>query len=170
MNAEATATGLPTLRRQASIWWRARTVRERQMVTLVLLVVLALAVWSLLVQPALRVAREAPVQIDRLDGQLQQMQRVAIESTGLRAAARISQGQATQALKSATDRLGEHGKIVVLGDRATLTLVNADPEALRGWLNEARSGARARPVEAQLQRSPAGYSGTMSLTLEGASR
>lgn len=170
MNTKVTPTGLPTLRRQAGTWWRVRTGRERQLVMLVGGVLLALVVWSLLVQPALRISREAPVQIDRLDAQLQQMQRIAMESTGLRSAARISQGQATQALKSATDRLGEHGKLVVLGDRVTLTLVDADPEALRAWLNEARSGARARPVEAQLQRSPAGYSGTMSLTLEGAAR
>ena len=53
-------------------------------------------------------------------------------------------------------------------DRATLTLVTGvAPEALRAWLTEARSGARARPVEAQLQRGPLGYTGTISLTLGG---
>ena len=70
--------------------------------------------------------------------------------------------------RSATERLGAQGKLLLQGDRATLTLTGVDPEALRTWLSEARSGARARPVDAQLQRGAAGYSGTLSLTLGAA--
>jgi len=59
---------------------------------------------------------------------------------------------------------------VIQGERATLTLnTGVNPEALRAWLNEARSGARARPVEAQLQRGPLGYTGTIGVALGGAS-
>lgn len=167
MNATSTSPALASLRQQAGTWWQARAPRERQALALVGLVVAAFVVWSLLIQPALNTVTRAPAQLDLLDAQLQQMQRISNESGALRAAPRVAPGQAAQALKAATDRLGERGKLVLLGDRATLTLTGASPDALRGWLNEARSGARARPVEAQLQRGPLGYSGTIGVALGG---
>ncbi len=160
------APAMASLRQQAGTWWRARTPRERQAVALVGLILAVFGVWSLLVQPALTTARSAPAQLDQLDAQYQQMQRIATESTALRAAPRVAPSQAQAALKAATDRLGERGRLVMQGDRATLTLsTGVSPEALRGWLAEARSGARARPVEAQLQRGALGYTGTIGVTL-----
>ena len=170
MSAAAPTSPARAARRQQSrTWWQARTSRERQAVAVVGAVIVLFLIWSLLVQPALRTLREAPAQLDRLDAQTQQMQRIAAESTGLRGAPRVGPVQAAQALRAATDRLGDRGKLLIQGDRATLTLINATPEALRAWLNEARSGARARPVEAQLQRGPGGYSGTIAVTLGSAS-
>ena len=59
--------------------------------------------------------------------------------------------QAHDALRSATERLGaEKARLSLQGDRATLTLTGVTGEQLSSWLGEARSGARARPVEAQL--------------------
>ncbi len=159
---------MATLRQQAGTWWQARTPRERQAVVVVAIVVALFFIWTLLVQPALNTVTKAPAQLDQLDAQYQQMQRIATESTALRAAPRVSPAQAAQALKAATDRLGERGRLVMQGDRATLTLnTGVSPEALRAWLNEARSGARARPVEAQLQRGPLGYTGTIGVALGG---
>lgn len=171
MNASS-PTGSPpiaSLRQQAGAWWRSRTPRERQGVSVIVLVLGLFLVWSALVQPALRAVREAPAQIDRLETQLQQMQRVAAEINTLRGATRVSPTQAAQALKSATDRLGDRARLNLQGDRATLTLTGVSPDALRAWLNEARSAARARPTEAQLQRGPLGYSGTLGMTLGGSS-
>lgn len=160
---------MASLRQQAGIWWRARTPRERQAVALVGFVIVAFIVWSVLIQPALSTVRNAPARLDALDAQYQQMQRIATESTALRAAPRVAPAQAVAALKAATDRLGDRARLVVQGDRATLTLVTGvNPEALRAWLNEARSGARVRPVEAQLQRGPLGYTGTIGVSLGGA--
>lgn len=159
---------MASLRQQAGTWWLARTPRERQAVVVVGLVVGAFVVWSLFIQPALTTITKAPAQLDQLDAQYQQMQRIANETTALRAAPRVAPAQAAQALKAATDRLGERGRLVILGDRATLSLVTGvSPDVLRAWLNEARSGARARPVEAQLQRGPLGYTGTIGLTFGG---
>ena len=159
---------LTGLRQQADAWWRSRGARERQAVALVALVLAVFVVWSAFVQPALRSVRAAPEQLDRLEAQMQQVQRVAAESTALRAAAPVSAAQASLALKAASDRLGDGARLTLQGDRATLTLTGTSPDALRGWLLEARSGARARPIEAQLQRGAAGYSGTISVTLAGA--
>ncbi len=169
-NRVSASPAMASLRQQAGTWWQARTPRERQAVAVVAVVVGLFFVWSLLVQPALRTVTEAPLVLDRLDAQYQQMQRIATESNGLRAAPRVAPAQAVAALKAATDRLGERGKLVIQGERATLTLnTGVNPEALRAWLNEARNGARARPVEAQLQRGPLGYTGTIGVALGGAS-
>ncbi len=159
--------GLATLRQQGLHWWRARTSRERQAMALVGAVLAAILVWGTLVQPALRTLREAPLQLDRLDAQTQATQRMAAEGAALRGAPRVSPTQASLALKAASDRLGDRARLVMQGERATLTLTGVNPEALRAWLAEARSGARARPVEAQLQRSAAGYTGTIGVTLGG---
>jgi general secretion pathway protein M len=156
------------LRQQARLAWNARTSRERQALAVVALVLGVFVVWALFVQPALTSLREAPAQLDRLDAQMQQMQRLAAESRELRGTAPVSSSQAAAALKAATDRLGAAGKITLLGDRATLTLTGASPEALRAWMSEARTAARARPVEAQLTRGPKGYSGSLSVNLAGA--
>jgi general secretion pathway protein M len=161
---------LAALRQQADAWWRSRAKRERQAVVLVAAVIGLLIVWSLFVQPAWRTAREAPAQLDALEAQLQQMQRVAAESRGLRSTAPVGSAQAGIALKAASDRLGDKARLNLQNDRAILTLTGGvTPEALRAWLSEARAGARARPIEAQLQRGPNGYTGTLTVSFGGAS-
>jgi general secretion pathway protein M len=119
------------------------------------------------VQPAWRTLREAPAQLDRLEAQLQQLQRLAAESQSLKGAAPVTSAQAGLALKAASDRLGDKGRLTLLGDRATLTVNGIDTESLRGWLQEARGAARVRPVEAQLTRGASGYNGTIVVTLGG---
>jgi general secretion pathway protein M len=126
-----------------------------------------LVVWLIAVQPALRTLREAPAELDRLDMQWQQMQLAAFESAALRSASPVPPAQANEALRAATERLGGKGKIALQGDRAVLTFSGVPFEALRNWLGEARSAARARPVEAQLLKGASGYSGSISITLAG---
>jgi general secretion pathway protein M len=152
---------------EASQRWAALPPRERLGLSLAGVVIGIAVVWMVAVAPALRALRETPAQIDALDAQLQSMQRMAVEARELRGAAPVPATQAALALKSATDRLGEKGRIAVQGDRATLTLNGVTGETLRAWLTEARSGARARPVEAQLTRGPQGYAGTVILTIGG---
>ena len=147
--------------------WRALSERERNAASIAGAAVVLLLLWWLALQPALRTLREAPVQIDRLDAQLQRMKRQASEASELRAAPPMSAAQSTAALQAATERLGPRGRLVLAGDRATLTLTGATGAQLRDWLSEARSGARARPVQVQLTRSPQGYSGTVIVAVGG---
>ena len=173
MSLDATSSSpalpaLPSLRQQATDWWRGRAVRERQALALVALVLALFVVWSVLIGPALRTVRDAPARLYALDAQLQQVQRVAAESVVLRSIAPVAPSQAGLALKAASDRLGERAMLSLQGERASLVLNGVDTDALRAWLLEARSGARARPVEAQLQRDPRGFSGTLSVTLGAA--
>ena len=155
---------LAGLRAQASEFWRSRAPRERLILGVAMLLIGVAIVWMLAVQPALRTLREAPLQLDRLDAQLQQMQRLAAESKTLRNPVQISPGQAAVALKAATERLGEGSQIIIQGDRATLTLAGVSGPALRAWLSEARSAAHARAIDVQLLRNPQGYAGSVIVT------
>lgn len=167
MNAEAPALepSVATLRARASSWWRALAPRERSAALLAAAFVAVAAVWFVAVQPALRTLASAPKTIDQLDAELQQMQLLATESGALRAAPPVAPAQAASALQAAVARLGAKARLVQQGERATLTLTGIDGTALRGLLAEVRSTARARPIEAQLVRSKAGYDGTLVLVL-----
>jgi len=158
---------MANLRDQGVQAWRALAPRERLWLMAALLVVGLFVGWLVLVQPAWRTARDAPVQLDQLDAQLQQMRRMAGESRELRAAVPVAPAQAAAALKAATERLGDKARISLQGERATLTLTGVSAESLRAWLGEARSAARARPLEAQLTRAAQGYSGTLVVAVGG---
>jgi general secretion pathway protein M len=152
---------LAGLRAQAQTFWRARAPRERLILGTAMLVIGVAIVWLIAVQPALRSVREAPAQLDQLDMQLQQMQRLALESKTLRDPVQIPPGQAASALKAATERLGDAARLAIQGDRATLTVTGVPGTALRAWLGEARSAAHARAIDVQLLRNPQGYAGSV---------
>jgi general secretion pathway protein M len=156
-------------RQQAGQFWQARAPRERQLIAAMIVALAVLAVWLIAIQPALRTLREAPVELARLDQQWQQTQLAAFESDSLRKATPVPPAQAGEALRAATDRLGGKAKLVLQGDRATVTFTAVPFEDLRAWIGEARSGARARPVEAQLLKAASGYSGSISVVMAGAS-
>jgi general secretion pathway protein M len=145
--------------------WLAQTPRDRLLLSVALACVGLLLVWMIGVRPAWQAWRELPRQELELEQQWLQMQRLAAEARELKALPPVSPALAAQALKAATVRLGEHGKLQILGDRATLTLTTASPELLRAWLAEARQSARARTLELQLTRDDDGLSGRVVMAL-----
>ena len=148
-------------------WWKSP--RERRLVVLAATIVGLYLVFAFAVRPAWRTLDSAPADLLKLDTQLQTMQRLASESRELRGAPPVSAVQAQAALRSASERLGPGAKLALQGDRAVLTLTNVSTTQLKGWLAEARSGARARPVEANLARAANGYSGTIVVVIPGGS-
>lgn len=149
-------------------WWAARSARDRRLLVLAGAVLGLFITWTWAVQPAWRTLSLAPLQRDSLDAQWQAMQRLAVEAKDLRGAPPVSLEQSSAALRAATERLGDQGRLALQGERAVLTLQGASNSQLRDWLAEARSGARARPVEARLTRTAQGYSGTVVVALGGA--
>lgn len=149
-------------------WWRTLAERERRLLSAAAAIVVIGLLWLVAVQPAWRTLARAPEQLDTLELQLQTMQRLAAEAQQLRSAPPVAPDQAAAAIKSATDRLGDKAKLTLQGERAVLTLSNVGTGALRDWLAEARAGARARPIEANLTRGAQGYSGTLVLALGNA--
>ncbi len=154
---------LATLAAGVRLRWQSLAARERGILVAAGLLLALLVVWLIGIQPAWRTLQQAPQQLTQVEAQLQQMQRWADEARRLRAVAPLSSAQAGEALRAATERLGAGARLVVQGDRATLTLTGVSSEALRGWLAEARSAARARPVELQLTRAAAGFAGSITL-------
>lgn len=151
----------------AAAWWRGLAARERTGLTLAAVVLLGYLVWAVAVGPALKGLARAPVEHDLLEAQYQTMQRLATESQQLRATPPLAPDAAVAALKAATERLGDKGRLMLQDDRVMLSVNGAGPQALRDWLAEARSGARARPLEANLTRSGAGYNGVIVLAIGG---
>ena len=156
---------LAPARQQARDQWAALSDRDRRLVALAGAAVGLLLLWKVGISPVLQTWRQVPAQIEQVEQDLLQMQRVAAEAKELKGLPPVSTAQAGQALKAATDRLGSRGKLQVLGDRATLTLTGASTEQLRTWLTEARQGAHARPQELQLSRTAEGLSGRVVLSL-----
>jgi general secretion pathway protein M len=169
-----TFLGLRLSDSQAAQWqalgarWQALGGRERAALKLAGAALALLLLWSLALQPALRVLRQAPAQLAEVDAQLQEMRRLAQEARELRALPAVPAAQALQALRASTDRLGAAARLSISGERAVVSLNGIDGEALQAWLGEVRGAARARPVEATLQRGPQGYSGSIVLALGGA--
>ena len=147
--------------------WRRLPAREQRLVWLMVVLVGGLLLWLVALQPAWRTVRDAPAQISALESQLQAMQRAAGEARELRAAPALTSAQSAEALTAASTRLGDKGKLSLQGERAVQTLNGVSSQQLRAWLAEARSGARARPVEATLMLGPKGYSGTVIVALGG---
>lgn len=163
----APPSALSAIWQQLGSRWGSLAGRERRFVVAAALLVGGALLWMFAIQPAWRVVSEAPAKLDQLDAQLQSMLRLSTESSVLRAAPPVAPSQAAMALKTASERLGDAAKLVMQGDRATLTLTGVNADALRAWLQEARSTARARPVEVQLVRNARGFSGTLVVTLGG---
>lgn len=160
---------LVEVRQRGLAWWSALSARDRRIARLGGALAALAVLWMVAVQPAWRSIRDLPLQIERVDAELQQMQALAAESKTLRAAAPVAPAQAAAALRSATARLGDKVRLVQQGERMTLSLNAIDGPALRDLLAQARASARARPVEVQLVRSPKGFDGTLVLSLAGAS-
>ncbi len=160
-------TAVPAWSAAATAWWRGLALRERRGLALAAAVLLLYGVLALAVLPAWRTIARAPAELDVLDSQLQIMQRLAAEAQQLRATPPVNADQAATALKAATDRLGDKARLAIQGERAVLTLTGVAPGTLRAWMAEARSGARARPIEANLSRASAGYSGTLVVAIGG---
>ncbi len=147
--------------------------RERRAVTLALWVVGLGLLWWIAIAPAWTTLRQAPERHARLDAQLSQMRGMAASAQALRGQTNAQPpGRDTtlRALDQATTALGAAGQIVVQGERATLTLRNATPEALAQWLQQVRINARLVPVEAKLSRpanSTPAWNGTLVVSGPG---
>jgi len=148
--------------------WQALGMRERNALQIAGAALLVVLVWTLGIQPAWRTLKQAPAQLEALELNLQDMQRLAQEARELREAPAVPAAQAAEALQAASSHLGSGARLSITGDRATLSFEGLNTEQLQGWLGEVRSAARARPIEAQMQRSAKGYAGTVVLVLSGA--
>jgi len=148
----------------------ALEARERRVVLLLGWLIGLALLWWIALAPALKTLRATPAERERLEQSQLEMQAQAAEVQALRAVPAVSATQARQALEAACARLGAGAQLQISGGRAVIQLRELRAEELSALLSEARSAARAPAVEAQLQRGPTGYSGTLTLALPGGSQ
>lgn len=146
--------------------WNSLARREQQLLLGALALVLAALLWWVGVAPALTTLRSADNQHRLLDAQLQQMQRLQAQAKTLQAQPRMALDEARRLLEASVKPMAATAQLVLVGERASVTLKGASPDALAQWLTQARLNARAVPSEAHLVRSAAGtWDGTLVLTL-----
>ncbi len=165
MNAPASVQ--PQLDKLKALWGQMAE-RERIGVLAAGAALGLLLVVLLLVNPALKTLREAPAKLAQLDQELARMQGWAAEAQRLQGQPAVNPAQVQAALQAATEALGPDARLSVSGDRATLNFSNLGAPQLAAWLAEVRSAARARAIEANLQRGPTGYGGSIVLSLGAA--
>ena len=147
--------------------WEGLRPREQAMVAVAALVAGATLVWLVALGPALATLRSAEVQRRGLDAQLQQMRGLQAQAKALQSQPKQGYDEALRLLElSVRQRLGTMARMVIAGERVTVTLAGTAPDALAQWLTQARVNARALPGEAHLSRNPGGlWEGTLVLTL-----
>ena len=153
------------LQQELQLRWSRLQPRERVLVSVGAGAIGVLLFWYVGLYSAWTTWKTVPSQKRALEIDWLQMQRLASEARDLKSQPPVNAAQAAEALKSATDRLGATGKLSQAGDRATLVLNGVSPEALRTWLSDVRSGARARPVDMTINRGNGGLTGQVVVTL-----
>ena len=147
--------------------FKALAPRE-QMMVLVAAVVVTVAIERLVaIGPALSTLRSADLQRRVLDTQLQRMAGLKAQAQAMQAQPKGNRDEAMRQLEqSVRQRLGTSGRMVIAGDRVTVTLAGTPADALAQWLSQARTAAHALPGEAHLTRNASGlWDGTLVLIL-----
>lgn len=140
--------------------------REKMMVAAAAVVIAIGLVWLLAIGPALATLRSAEEQRRSLDTQLQQMIALRAQAQSMQSQPKQNRAEAVRQLELSVRQLGPTGRLVVAGDRATVTLTGTSADALAQWLVQARTAAHALPGEAHLTRGANGaWEGTLVLTL-----
>ena len=136
--------------------WARLPGREKNLFRLAALVTLAWVLWQFSLAPGLALLRTADAQAQALEAQMQQMQAMQMQVQAIEKQPVLGFDEAVRALSTATKQtLGATAQLAMAGDRASVTLKDASPEALAQWLVQARVNARSHLVEARLVRGTA---------------
>ncbi len=147
-------------------YWRHLKPSERRLILAAFWLILAVGLWLLAIAPALKTIKSAPAQHLALDKQLQSMQALSLEARNIQNQPKLSLDEAQKALQSSvSQRFGSTAQLNIMGERASLTLKNANPQELALWLTQARVNARTMPTDAKLNRQGDGWDGTLVLSL-----
>ncbi len=152
LSAQSTSRDVFQLRQR----WEALAGREQRLVMGAAVLVGAALLWWIALGPALSSLRLAKAQHPQLDAQLQQMQSLKAQATALAAMPKVSVDDARRTLESSLKQtLAASAQMTMVGNRATVNLKGASPDALAQWLLQARINARAVPTEVRLVKGAA---------------
>ena len=152
--------------------WHALSPREQALLSWGGTLLAVALVWWIALAPALRTLHEAPAQQARLDVQWQQLQALQAQAQSLQQQPRMTPAEAMRALQqTTTELLGASAQIQTQGERSTITFKAVPATALAQWMTQARTRARAVPVQARWQReanADKGNANKASNTIPGA--
>ena len=146
--------------------WRQLKMSERRLILIAFWLITIALLWWIAIAPALRTIKQAPAQHRELDKQLLSMRTLSAEAKNLQSQPKLALDEAQKALQSSvTQRFGNAAQLNLTGERASLTLKNANPQELALWLTQARVNARALPTDVKLNRNSDTWDGTLVLNL-----
>jgi general secretion pathway protein M len=146
--------------------WLALAQRERMALSGLAWGLGLLLVWLVLLAPALRTVREAPVAQARLGSAMEQMQALQTRARALQARPEVSPTQWLNQLRERVRSLGAGASVQQQGDQITVILKQVNADTLSAWL--ATDGVRLQPEAMQLDRDPgslATWSGNLVFVL-----
>ena len=147
--------------------------RERRLVSLAVVLVVAALIWWLALAPALVTLRVAPAQHEKLDAQIQQMQDLRAQAQAMQAQPPMAADESRRQLEASAKQRLPNVNIQVTGERATLTFKAVNGDILAQFLSQARANARALPLEARLVKTsadPSQWDGSLVLALPGSGK
>ena len=134
--------------------WAGLPGREKNGIRLAGLLVLSFLLWQFSVGPALGTLRTANAQARALGAQMQAMQAMQLQAQAVQKQPALAFDEAVRALTAATKQtLGASAQLVLAGERASITVKDASPDALAEWLTQARLNARSALIEARIVRA-----------------
>ena len=147
--------------------WKTISAREQRLLLACLALIVCAALWWLTLAPALATLRSAEAQARLQDAQLQTMLGLQAQAQLIQAQPPLAAGESRRLLEATVKALGATAQLVVMGERATLTLKGVSAEDLAQCLVQARLNARALPSEAHLVRNATDtWDGTLVLNLK----
>ena len=148
-------------------FWKTLAAREQRLLLAALAIILGAALWWLALAPALATLRSAESQARLQDAQLQTMLGLQAQAQLIQAQPPLAPGESRRLLEATIKAFGASAQLVVMGERATLTLKGVSAEDLTQCLVQARLNARTLPSEAHLTRNATGtWDGTLVLNLK----
>lgn len=157
--------------------WKALSARERRLLSLAGLALVAAALWTWAVMPAWQGWREAPERLRAARAQWEQMQVMAAEASRMTAqAGASSSAPAPRGQSAGLDETTRTAVLRALGGQASLTTQGslvvvefnaAQPEGLRESLRTIRQRLKVRLVQAEVSPSDMGLKGRMRLEWTG---
>jgi general secretion pathway protein M len=145
--------------------WAQSNAREQGLVRLAAALVLLALVWLLAINPALRTLRAAQSQGPLLRAQLQDMLLLQAQAQALQAQPGAQALDAKSLVEASLPGLSESARMVIAGDRATVTFQSGSADALAQWLGQVRLNAHALPLELHLGQSKGLWKGSVVLQL-----
>lgn len=149
--------------------WAVLATRERMVLIMVATVLGTVAIWAILLSPALGTLKKADAQHRTLDLQLQKMQLLQATANALQSQPKSSREATVRALERTLKPLGPGVQLQVVGAQLTLTLKQIPAPVLAEWLIQSRAQSRMQASEIRLTRNAtsaaAAWDGTLVFNL-----